>query len=335
MGSTRLCAAHETSRAAWPRQCRAPQLTARVMGLRSTHGAQPFSRACGSGVAQGGTAGRHSRVAQQGGRSEAQRFTLGAWFPGWHRPGRRDTERQQAARTGDAPRVPAVPSGRRGAGTAGQVPHASQGGCTGPGEVWGSPAAPPAERTGPGSSADTGMSSTGCQGGAARAAHPPRGRETRARPRRTGDAAGPGAAPCRCRGAGPALPCAPARPCPCPPAAPAPPPPRSPGTGGFRSAHLPARQPRLGVPELGRLEAVHGAPAVPLRAVPSPARPGPAAPPAPSPAPDRLRPWPGPAGPLTCVPCLRCHREWGTDPQPRLLGPPPEPPVPAPGPALG
>lgn len=52
--------------------------------------------------------------------------------------------------------------------------------------------------------------------------------------------------------------------------------PRHGPAGGARRAHLPAGQPGLGVPELGRPEAVHGAPGPPRRAALSPAPPGPA-----------------------------------------------------------
>lgn len=53
--------------------------------------------------------------------------------------------------------------------------------------------------------------------------------------------------------------------------------PRHGPAGSARCAHLPAGQPGLGVPELGRLEAVHGAPGPPRRAAPPSAPPRPAA----------------------------------------------------------
>lgn len=52
--------------------------------------------------------------------------------------------------------------------------------------------------------------------------------------------------------------------------------PRHGPAGSARCAHLPAGQPGLGVPELGRLEAVHGAPGPPRRAAPPSAPPRPA-----------------------------------------------------------
>lgn len=186
----------ETPRAAWPQRCRAPQLTARVVGLSSTPWGPALPPCLWSGVAGARPSVSLSVRASLAGTGQEGEIPNGSGQrePGMHRPCQPCRRQEGSSHHGTG-----VPHGSR--CRPGAAPAPERAGVPQPPHLRSAP--------GPGPSAEPGMGSSGCQGGAARgrartaAGRAGHGPATPAMPRGPDRAlpvprGGAGAAPCPC-----------------------------------------------------------------------------------------------------------------------------------------